>query len=485
MRRVACQGLLRVVLTQRVAEQGRAIRAVRYRERRGSLLDRLSFVTALPETRLADTPVGRIAYQVVGDGPIDVLVFHAAVFPIDLMWDEPTLVQFLDRLSSFSRQIWFDPRGRGASDPLPHDQDRFAESGADDMLALVDHLGCEQVALLGFNAGPPILFAASHPERTKGLVLFNTSARMRPADDYPQGSPVDGLEWWLTALRRNWGTGAMLLDVQAPSVAGDARLRRWLARCERLTCTADEMFWRSRASFEVDLRPVLSSIQVPTLVLYRQGVGGARQARYVAEHISGAKWFELPGEDYLFFVGDSGPMLDAVEEFLTGSLAARYSQRVLATVLFTDVVGSTEQAARLGDRRWKEVLATHDTLVRTELERFRGRVVKSTGDGVLATFDGPGRAIRCAGSIQDSVGSLGVEVRAGLHTGEIELMGSDVAGMAVHIAARVAAKAGAGEVLVSSTVRDLVAGSGIEFADRGEHQLKGVPTSWKLYAVAG
>jgi class 3 adenylate cyclase len=442
-------------------------------------------VTEVPETRLADTRVGRIAYQVVGDGPIDVLVYHAATFPIDLMWDEPTLVQFLDQLSTFSRQIWFDPRGRGASDPLPHDEDRFAESGADDMLALIDHLGCEQVAVLGLTAGPPILFAATHPERTKALILFNASARIRPADDYPEGSPVDGLERWLSALRRNWGTGAMLLDVQAPSVAGNARLRRWLARCERLMCTADEMFWRSRASLEVDLRAVLSSIQVPTLVLYRQGNPAARQARYVAEHISGAKWVKLPGEDYLFFVGDTAPMLDAMEEFLTGSLTARYSERVLATVLFTDVVGSTEQAARLGDRRWRELLATHDTLVRSELARFRGRAVKSTGDGVLATFDGPGRAIRCACAIRDSVGSLDVDVRAGLHTGEIEIMGEDVAGLAVHIAARVAGKASTGEVFVSSTVRDLVAGSDIEFADRGDHELKGVPMAWKLYAVTG
>ena len=439
----------------------------------------------LPETRFADTSVGRIAYQVVGDGPIDVLVCHAAVFPIDLMWDEPTLVQFLDRLSSFTRQIWFDPRGRGASDPLSHDEERFAESGADDMLALVDHLGCEQVAVLGLAAGPPILFAATHPERTKALIVFNASARVRPADDYPQGSPVDGMERWLSALRRNWGTGAMLLDVQAPSVARNARLRRWLARGERLMCTADEMFWRSRATFEVDLRAVLSSIRVPTLVLYRQDNPAAGQARYVAEHISGAKRVELPGEDYLFFVGDTAPMLDAMEEFLTGSLTARDSERVLATVLFTDVVGSTEQAARLGDRRWKELLATHDALVRTELDRFRGRVVKSTGDGVLATFDGPGRAIRCTCAIRDSLGSLGVDVRAGLHTGEIELLGEDVAGMAVHIAARVAATAGAGEVFVSSTVRDLVAGSGIEFHDRGEHGLKGVPSAWRLYAVAG
>jgi class 3 adenylate cyclase/pimeloyl-ACP methyl ester carboxylesterase len=436
----------------------------------------------VPETRYADTSRGRIAYQVVGDGPLDLVGLLPMVCPIDLMWDEPTVVRFLDRLSSFSRDIWFDPRGRGASDPLPHVEDRFAEASADDMLAMVDHLGCEQVAVIGLMTGPTILFAASHPERTKALVLYNTSACFRQADGYPEGVPADLVQGWLTTQRRDWGTGANV-DRLGPSAAGDARLRRWLARCERLMCTADEAFWRHKANFEVDLRPVLSSIQVPTLVLYRRGNPMAGQARYVAEHITGAKRVELPGDDYLFFVGDTGPMLDAIEEFLTGRFPVRHTDRVLATVLFTDIVGSTERAARLGDRRWRDLLATHDTLVRADVDRFRGRVVKSTGDGVLATFDGPGRAIRCAGAIRDSVRSLGIDIRAGLHTGEVEVVGDDVAGMAVHIGARVSSLAGAGEVLVSSTVKDLVAGSGIEFDERGEHQLKGVPDQWRLYAV--
>jgi class 3 adenylate cyclase len=240
-----------------------------------------------------------------------------------------------------------------------------------------------------------------------------------------------------------------------------------------------------QASREVDLRLALSSIRVPTLVAYREGTFVAAQATYVAENISGARRIELAGEDYLYFVGDTEPLLDAIEEFLTGRLPAHESDRVLATVLFTDVVESTEQVGRLGDRRWRELLATHDSLVRAELEHFRGRLVKSTGDGMLATFDGPGRAIRCACAIRDAVHSLGVQVRAGLHTGEIELTGDDVAGIAVHIGARVSALAGAGEVLVSSTVRDLVAGSGIEFDDRGEHLLKGVPNMCRLFAVTG
>jgi class 3 adenylate cyclase len=439
-------------------------------------------VAEIPETRLADTDVGRIAYQIVGDRGVDLLVAHPWAFPIDLMWDEPTLAQFLGRLSTFSRAIWFDPRGRGASDPVPHVEDRLFESGADDMLALVDHLGCEQVAVLSLGNPAGILFAAAHPERTKALVLFNASARFRRADDYPEGTPPDPER--MAQFRRDWGTG-VVLDLFAPSVAGDARLRRWVARCERLMCTADEMSWRAAANAAVDLRPVLPSVKVPTLVLYRTDAGNAGQARYVAERIGGAKVVELPGEDRLFFVGDTGPMLDAVEQFLTGQLPAHHSDRVLATVLFTDIVGSTEHAARIGDRRWKELLATHDALLRAEVERFRGRMVKSTGDGVLATFDGPGRAIRCACAIGDSVRSFGIDTRAGLHTGEIELRGDDVAGVAVHIGARVSALAGAGEVLVSSTVKDLVTGSDINFEDRGEHELKGVPGSWKLYAVAG
>jgi class 3 adenylate cyclase len=436
-------------------------------------------VIEVPETRFAETRVGRIAYQVVGDGPVDLLVCHSMLFPIDHLWDEPTLAQFVERLSSFSRTIWFDPRGRGASDPLPPSEDRLAESVADDAIALIDHLGCEQVAVLGLGSPAAILCAASHPEHTIALVLCNTTVYMRHADDYPGPGLPEG---WLQEIRRGWGTGCTL-DLTAPSVASDARLRRWFARSERLTCTADDAFRRVRASLEVDLRPLLPSISVPTLILYRQQMPSAAQARYVADHISGAKSVELPGADVMFFVGDTGSLLDAIEEFLTGQLPAHDTDRVLATVLFTDIVGSTDQAVRLGDRRWSELLATHDTLVRAEVERFRGRLVKSTGDGIMATFDGPGRAIRCASVIRESVRSLGIEVRAGLHTGEIELHGDDIGGIAVHIAQRVSARAGPGEVLVSRTVTDLVAGSSIEFADRGEHELKGVPGRWRLYEV--
>ena len=287
----------------------------------------------------------------------------------------------------------------------------------------------------------------------------------------------------LSRLRRTWGTEASL-DAMAPSVADDARLRRWLARSERLTCTPDEAVWRLQATAEVELRAVVPLIQVPTLVLHRGGDSPAgADARSLAERIPGVRQIDVPGEDYLFFIGDTGPMLDAIEEFLTGALPAHRSDRVLATVLFTDIVSSTEQLTRMGDRRWKELLATHDELLRAEVERFRGRLVSSTGDGVLATFDGPGRAVRCACAVRDAVRPLGLEIRAGLHSGEIELNVDDVAGMAVHIGARVSASAAAGEVLASRTVTDLVADSGIEFEDRGEHELKGVPRKWHLYSV--
>jgi class 3 adenylate cyclase/pimeloyl-ACP methyl ester carboxylesterase len=435
--------------------------------------------TEVPETRFAETPGGRIAYQVVGDGPIDVLVTHSPFFPIDHMWDEPSLVRFLDRLSTFSRHVWFDPRGRGASDPLPHVEERFAEAMVDDMLALVDHLGWEQVALVGDVGGPQILFAASHPERTKALVLLNAAARVTSVRE-----PSEALGTALDQLRCRWGSGAAL-DLVAPSVAGDARLRRWLGRSQRLLCTADEMYWRGQAAFATDMRPALPSVQAPTLFVYRQGIRGAARSRDDAQQVRGAKVLELPGEDFLFFVGDNGPMLDGIEEFLTGQLPVHHSDRVLATVLYTDIVSSTEHAARLGDRRWRDLLATHDAVVRAEVLRFRGGIVKTTGDGVLATFDGPGRAIRCSCAIRDSARTLGLDLRAGLHTGEIELIGDDVAGIAVHIGARVLAQAAGGEVLVSSTVKDLVAGSGINFTERGEHELKGVPGAWRVFAVEG
>jgi class 3 adenylate cyclase len=427
-----------------------------------------------PETRFAATSDGaQVAYQVVGDGPVDLLVNRLLQFPIDLMWDEPRLAGFLDRLSTFSRHIWFDPRGAGSSDRIPLSEHRLAEDVVEDMVAVLDDLSCERVALLGLGVPIPLLFAATHPERTSAIVLVNTHVRHRRADDYPVGLSDEELDA-LLSRRVGW---------LAPSLETDQRFRAWLSGAMRLTVSPTEAARRQRYTLEGDLRATLPAIHAPTLVLFRQGLAGTGRHRYVAEQIDAARLVEVPGNDELFFAGDTQPVLDAIEEFLTGKLPAVDADRVLSTVLFTDVVASTEHAARLGDRRWKDLLTSHDAIVRAELDRYRGNHIKSVGDGVLATFDGPGRAIRCAGAIRESLRSLGIDARAGLHTGEIELRGADVGGIAVHIAARVASQANPGEVLVSRTVVDLVVGSDIEFEDRGEHKLRGVPGFWRLFAV--
>jgi class 3 adenylate cyclase len=443
----------------------------------------MSRVTVTPETFYADSSNGRIAYQVVGDGPVDVIVSHPPFFPIDLMWDEPNLVRFLDRMSTFSRHIWLDPRGRGASEPLPPSEARLAESIVEDMTAVLDHAGCERAAVLAFGSGAMPLFAASHPERTTALVLMNSSVRTLRADDYPDGLSVDALDEMLTAVHLQWGSGTV--DLLAPSMGDDARFRRWWGRSQRLTSSAATAHSRLRAVLEADLRHTLPAIKVPTLVLNGRAVfPPVSHGRYIAEHIEGARFVELEGDDFLFFVGDTDPLLDAIEEFLTGELPVHDTDRVLATVLFTDIVGSTERASAIGDRRWRETLDAYDELAGRELDRHRGKQIKTTGDGTLATFDGPARAIRCARAIRDAVKDLGLELRSGLHTGEIELRGDDVSGIAVVIGQRVSAIAGAGEVIVSSTVKDLVAGSGISFRDHSERELKGVPGSWRLFAVA-
>ena len=432
----------------------------------------------IPETKYAQTADGtHIAYQVVGGGPVDVLVTRGNHFPIDMMWEEPHLVRFLDRLSTFCRHIWFDPRGTGASDRIASEEGRLSESMVDDMVAVLDAVGSEQAALIGLQAPQPMLFAATHPARTTALVLVDVPVVLRQCDDNPSGLTADEIEDRVAA-------GAMFpLELMAPSLANDQRFEIWFGRASRLVMTPGDQAWRAAATLLLDLRPALSAIQAPTLVIAGAQRRMSAAQRIVAERVGGATLIEIDTGDLLFFVGDTGPWLDAVEEFLTGQLTTRDVDRVLATVLFTDVVGSTEHAARLGDRRWTELLATHDVIVRSELERFRGREVKSTGDGVLATFDGPGRAIRCAQSIRDALRPLGIEIRAGLHSGEIELRGIDVGGIAVHIGSRVAGAARAGEVLVSRTVCDLVSGSEIEFVDRGDHALKGVPGTWKLFAV--
>jgi class 3 adenylate cyclase len=438
-------------------------------------------VRGVPETCFATGEGGgQVAYQAVGDGPVDVLVNNPVV-PVDMMWEEPRLVRFLDRLSSFCRHVWFDPRGTGASDSIAHEDGRLSESHVDDMLAVVDDVGCERVAVLGLGVPTGVLFAAAHPHRTTALVLVDASARYRLAEDYPAGWPDEEIDQRIENVRKG---GPIASPAMAPSLAEDAAFRQWFDRASRLNSRPADRVWAIESAMNVDLRSVLGALRVPTLVITHRDTRVARQTQYLADHIEGAKSVEAPGAVSLPFAPDSVTLLDTVEEFLTGRLPPVQLDRVLATVLFTDIVNSTGQAATLGDRRWAELLSRHDALVANEIARFRGQRVKSTGDGILATFDGPGRAIRCACAIRDGIQALGLEIRAGLHSGEIELHDDDVAGIAVHIGQRVAAHARPNEVLVSRTVADLLAGSDIVFRDQGEHELKGVPGKWHLFEVA-
>jgi class 3 adenylate cyclase len=416
---------------------------------------------------------------VFGDGDLDVLVAATHFLPVDLLEDEPRVVQFLQRLSSFARHIWFDFRGTGGSDGIASTEERLLESWVEDMLAVADDAHCERVAVLqlgGVGIGP--LFAATYPERTAAMVLVNTTARTRWAEDYPQGLTDQQLDEMLAVDAEQLFT----LDTMVPSLVDDVAFRHWYERALRLGAPPETRRRRAIAAMNTDVRGVLDAVQTPTLVVSRPDSPTTPQRRYLTERIAGARFIELPGRDYLAFV-DSAPILDATEEFLTGHRGEAEPDRVLATVLFTDLVASTPQAAAMGDRRWRNQLATHDALVRTQLDRFRGRQIKSTGDGVLATFDGPGRAVCCACAIRDALRAVGLEVRAGLHTGEIELRGDDIAGIAVVIGQRISTYAGPGEVLVSRTVADLVAGSNIELQPYGEHELKGVLGTWHLYSV--
>jgi len=434
------------------------------------------------ETRYVRSETGWIAYQVVGSGPVDVVVVRPTLFPIDLMWDEPALARFLDGLSSFSRHVWFDPRGTGASDPIDQAEGRLVESWVDDVVAVIDAAGCERVVVLGLWAPAAVLFAATHPERTESLVLVNPSARLSKADGYPEGLSDEARDNRVAEVQERFGTGWSLRRLTS-SLRDDVRFSRWASRAERLNARRVDVGWRLRNVYDADVRHVLSAIRVPTLVVYRpSNEQYAARARYVADRIPECKRVELPGDDWWFFAGETRPMLDAIEEFATGRVMIRDDNRVLATVMFTDVVGSTAQLAEKGDQRWRALLDNHDAVVRGEVERFRGRAIKAMGDGFVATFDGPGRALRCAGAIRDALDQLGLRVRIGLHTGEIEQRGDDIGGMAVHIAQRIQALAEPGELLASSTVRDLVTGSGITFTDRGSHSLKGVPDEWRLFS---
>ena len=443
-----------------------------------------------PETDYAETVDGaHIAYQVVGSGSHDLVFMGGSGHHVELAWEVPAFAQVFRRLASFSRLIRLDHRGLGLSDPLTSAEQPTLEERASEMLAVLDAVGSERPAVVANGSFGlfAIFFAATYPRRISSLVLDGCYARLARAPDYPFGVPSEVLDQAISYSRLDDREDTAGLRYTAPNALGDPEFVAQWRRYYRFTYGPAQRKAVAQTMVSTDVRRVLSAIQAPTLVLYRSGDRwvGKPHAVYLAEHIEGAKLFELPGDDNLIFVGDSDADLDEIEEFLTGTRHAPETDRVLATVLFTDIVGSTEQAAKLGDQQWRHVLDNHDQAVRRQLDRFRGHEVHTAGDGFLATFDGPGRAIQCACAIRDAVGALGIEVRVGLHTGEIEVRGEDVAGMAVHIGARVCSVADAGEVLVSSTVKDLVVGSVIEFANRGEHELKGVPGSWRLYAVEG
>jgi len=437
-----------------------------------------------PETRYAKSGDVHIAYQVVGEGPLDLVYVPGWVSHVEYQWENPTATRAFMRLASFSRLIIFDKRGTGLSDRVPDSALPTLEERMDDVRAVMDAAGSERAALFGTSEGGPmsLLFASTYPERTRALILQASYPMRHWAPDFPWGVTTEQQVVYADLVERDWGKGSDL-SIRSPNAS--ARDMQWFANFCRMAASPGAALTLLKMNFEIDVRSVLPTIRVPTLILHRVGdqrvnVGGAR---YTAERIPGAKYVELPGDDHIWWYGDTDALVDEVEEFLTGTHHTPEPDRVLATVLFTDIVGSTEHAARLGDRRWREMLADHDRLVRTHLERSRGREVKHTGDGFLATFDGPARAIRCASMICDRVRQLGLEVRAGLHTGECELIGEDVGGIAVHIGERVSALAAPNEVLVSSTVKDLVAGSGLRFEDRGTHVLKGVPDEWRLFAV--
>ena len=440
-----------------------------------------------PRTQYARSGEMHIAYQVIGEGPFDLVYVPGWVSHVELQWEEPTMVRFLARLASFARLIVFDKRGTGLSDRVPNDKLPLLEERMDDLRAVMDAAGSQRAALFGFSEGGNLvaLFAAMHPERTRALVMAHTFASRIWSPEYPWAPTPERREAECVFVEREWGN-LMDLAHYAPSKVGDLAFAQRLATYFRRAASPGAAVALLRMNTQIDIRSILPTIHVPTLVMHRVGDldVNVEEGRFIAARIPGARFVELQGDDHLPWLGEQGPFLDELQEFLTGVRPAPEYDRVLSTVMFTDIVGSTEVAARLGDSAYRELLGQHHTIARNEIARFRGREINTAGDGFLATFDGPARAVRCAGAMRSALAPLGIAIRAGVHTGEIELDGDDVGGIAVHIGARVAALAGTGEVLVSSTVKDLVAGAGLSFSDRGAHALKGVPGEWRLYAAA-
>jgi len=422
-----------------------------------------------------------IAYRVFGDGPRDIVLIPGTLSHVELLWEVPSNEHLLKRLTAFARVIVFDKRGQGLSDRVA---EFTLEERIDDVRAVMDAAGSARATIYGWSEGGPmcLMFAATYPHRTSALILFGSFASMR---EEPWGVTPERFDRFLGALDTHWGEG-VLLSLNAPSRSKDPAFVQWFSRIERAAASPGSVLTLMRANYELDVRPLLPTIQAPTLILHRVGdaLTPVSAGRYLAAHIPGAKYIEMSGTDHMVTDNDTQDFIaDEIEEFITGTRRHLEPDRVLATVMFTDIVRSTERAAELGDARWRELLSTYYAALRKELTAFRGREVNTAGDGLLATFDGPNRAIRCACSVRERLRPLGLQVRSGLHTGECELIGDDVGGIAVHIAARVAATAEPDQVLVSSTVRDLVAGSGLRFDDRGMHALKGVPDQWRLFLV--
>jgi len=436
-----------------------------------------------PETRYAKSGDLNIAYQVVGQGAFDLVYVPGWVSNIDLVWENAKARRFLERLASFSRLILFDKRGVGMSDRVPNDRLPTLEERMDDVRAVLEAAGSENAALLGHSEGGSmaLLFAATYPERTRAMVLVGVFAKRIRSDDYPWAPTLEKRLETVETVEREWATG-FDLTYYAPNE--DRSFTEWHENYLRRSASPGAAAALLRMNSMIDTRAILKTIQVASLVIHRthdQDVT-VEEGRWIAGEIPGGRFVELPGSEHILWAGDQDPMLAEIEEFLTGTRPMPEPDRVLSTVLFTDIVGSTERAGELGDRRWLELRDQHHARVRRQLDRFRGREIDTAGDGFFATFDGPARAVRAAWTIRDSVQELGLQLKAGLHTGECELTQDGVGGIAVHTGARVAGAADAGEVLVSSTVRDLVSGSGIQFEDRGEHELKGVGP-WRLYSV--
>jgi class 3 adenylate cyclase/pimeloyl-ACP methyl ester carboxylesterase len=440
----------------------------------------------VPATRYAKSGGVHIAYQVVGAGPIDLVVVPGWVSHVEDLWEHRDSARFFERLASFSRLILFDKRGTGLSDRVGESQLPTLEQRMDDVRAVMEAVGSTRAALFGISEGGPMsfLFAATYPERTVAVVAYASYAKWIRDVDYPWAPTRERHDEVAAIYERRWGE-PLAVGTFAPSMRHDEAFRQRWARMLRAAASPAAAVALYRMNIEIDIRHVLPAVRVPTLLLHRTGdrVMEVGSSRYIAQQISGAKLVELPGDDHLYWLGDWEAIVGEIEEFLTGVRHVAESDRVLAAVLFTDIVGSTARAAAIGDTRWRDLLADHHGLMRQELARFRGREIDTAGDGFFATFDGPARAIRCASAAVARVQQLGLEVRAGLHTGECERIGDRFGGIAVHIGARVAGLAAPGEVLVSSTVKDLVAGSGLRFVDRGTYGLKGVPGEWKLFSV--